>query len=77
MAVDSVNTKILGPPSHHKRDYGTVAIKGRGLSIISANKSQTFRQNNGQSLIGLSPLWPDVCDLIADTILKPSPLLLL
>ena len=51
--------------------------KGRGLSTVSANKSQTSGQNNGRRPIGLSPLWPDVCNLFNDAVLKPSPLLLL
>ena len=51
--------------------------EGRGLSTVSAIKSQTSGRNNGRRPTGLSPLWPDVCDLFANTVLKPSPLLLL
>ena len=51
--------------------------KGRGLSTVSANKSQTSGRNNGRIPIGRSPLWPDFCGLFDDTVLKPCPLLLL
>ena len=50
--------------------------EGLGLSAISANKSQTSG-HNGLSPTGLHPLFhPEVCDLFANTLLKPSPLLL-
>ena len=42
------------------------------MSTVSACKSQTSNHNG----LGLCPLWPDACDLFADTVLKPRPLLL-
>ena len=46
------------------------------MSTVSLNKSQTSG-HNGLSPVGLRPLFrPEVCDLFADTVLKPRPLLL-
>ena len=44
--------------------------------LVAANKSQTS-SHNGLSPIGLRPLFrPEFCDLFANTVLKPRPLLL-
>ena len=46
------------------------------MSTVLSNKSQTSG-HNGVSPIGLRPLFQaEVCDLFADTVLKPRPLLL-
>ena len=50
--------------------------KGLGFHIVLVNKSQSSG-HNGLSPTGLRPLFrSEVCDLFANTILKPCPLLL-